>query len=112
MDSAKAWLSRVRDSFVFFFRLVYSQGLGSILSAASQHLTWASTLSSLSLEMNGFGDEGCLKLVQSYLVARIVSTQTYLHPALPSFLQMEYSSQLVRMFSELYFVHEIRNYEL
>eukprot|EP00435_Cladocopium_sp_Y103_P024248 s5189_g5.t3 len=41
------------------------QGLGSILSAASQHLTWASTLSSLSLEMNGFGDEGCLKLVQS-----------------------------------------------
>lgn len=41
------------------------QGLGSILNAASQHLTWASTLSSLSLEMNGFGDEGCLKLVQS-----------------------------------------------
>ena len=72
------------DSFCGFCHLVHSQGLGSILSAASQHLTWASTLSSLSLEMNGFGDEGCLKLVQSYLVARIISAQICFHMFPPS----------------------------
>lgn len=109
------------DSFCGLCHLVYSQGLGSILNAASQHLTWASTLSSLSLEMNGFGDEGCLKLVQSYLVAGIVSYFFHTNMFAPSFamlchhsciLHMEYSAQLVRMFSEVYFVHEIWNYDL
>lgn len=109
------------DSFCGLCHLVHSQGLGSILNAASQHLTWASTLSSLSLEMNGFGDEGCLKLVQSYLVAGIVSYFFHTNMFAPSFamlchhsciLHMEYSAQLVRMFSDVYFVHEIRYYDL
>lgn len=46
---------------------LFPQGLVSILAAASQHPTWTSTLNSLSLEMNGLGDEGCVKIVESCL---------------------------------------------